>query len=176
MQSCYKIAMQYKCSSKSAASWSKIVTQLHCNWPAFPNSDARPFPSISYQFGFISLDLTTLMTRPKAKTSEDTICNAEKLLAAMDAYRINSNSQSELLPNSLMFLIQLFKIRSMGLSLVLRRWVHDVDLALLRLGYWLTMLLKCKSFTFLSLLRTSDLKLNISGTQKTRWLRLEVTP
>ena len=30
------------------------------------------------------------MTRPKAKTSEDTIRNAEKLLAAMDAYQINS--------------------------------------------------------------------------------------
>ena len=82
--------------------------------------------------------------------------------------------QSELWPSALVLLVLLCRIESMVLYLVLRRWTHDVDWVLLRLRYWQNMLSQCRSSTFPSLLKISEMKPSISGTPKTSSLRLEM--
>ena len=66
--------------------------------------------------------------------------------------------QSELWPSALVLLILLCRIESMVLYLMLRRWTHDIDWVLLRLGYWQNMLSQCRSSTFPSLLKISEMK------------------
>ena len=75
----------------------KSASQLPWLWCGYsttghplPNSDVQPILLISYQFGFLLTNLSAIMTHPKPQTSEVTLSNDEKLLAAMDCYRINT--------------------------------------------------------------------------------------
>ena len=89
------------------------------------------------------------------------------------ATKSTQKCQSELWPSTSVLLVPLYRIDSMVLYLVLRRWTHNINWVLLRLKYWQNMLLQCRSSTFLSLLKISEMKPCVPGTPKTSLLRPE---
>ena len=82
--------VQYKWCPKSASQWPWLWCGYSTAGHPLLNSNMQPILLISYQFGFLLTNLSAIMTCPKPQISEATLSNDEKLLAAMDCYRINT--------------------------------------------------------------------------------------